>query len=46
MAIKRYKPITPGTRSKTVSDFAEITADNQEPYRAEVTFGFTGDTLK
>ena len=27
MAIKRYKPITPGTRSKTVSDFAEITAD-------------------
>ena len=25
---------------------AEITADNQEPYRAEVTFGFTGDILK
>ena len=26
MAIKRFKPITPGTRFKTVSSFEEITA--------------------
>ena len=27
MALKRYKPVTPGQRGMTVSDFAEITAD-------------------
>ncbi len=31
MGIKTFKPITPGLRFKTVSDFAEITTD--EPYR-------------
>jgi large subunit ribosomal protein L2 len=30
MAIKRYRPITPGTRFKTVPDFAEITTDKPE----------------
>ncbi|MCL2061692.1 MAG: 50S ribosomal protein L2 [Firmicutes bacterium] len=27
MAVKRFKPITPGTRFKTVPDFAELTKD-------------------
>ncbi|RLD14961.1 50S ribosomal protein L2, partial [candidate division KSB1 bacterium] len=31
MGIKTFKPITPGQRFKTVSDFAEITTD--KPYR-------------
>lgn len=31
MAIKRYKPITPGTRGKTVIDAPEITGD--KPYK-------------
>ena len=30
MAIKRYKPITPGTRFKTVSAFEEITTEKPE----------------
>lgn len=30
MAIKRYKPITPGTRFKTVSSFEEVTASKPE----------------
>lgn len=30
MAVKRFKPITPGTRQKTVSSFAEVTADKPE----------------
>lgn len=30
MAIKRFRPITPGTRFKTVSDFAEITTTTPE----------------
>ena len=30
MAIKRFKPITPGTRQKTVSSFAEITTSKPE----------------
>ena len=31
MAIKRYKPITPGTRFKTVIDAPELTGD--KPYK-------------
>ena len=30
MAVKRFKPITPGTRQKTVSSFAEVTTDKPE----------------
>ena len=30
MAIKRFKPITPGTRQKTVSSFAEVTTSKPE----------------
>ena len=30
MAIKRYKPITPGTRFKTVSSFSEVTTTTPE----------------
>lgn len=30
MAIKRFKPITPGTRQKSVSSFAEVTAAKPE----------------
>ncbi len=30
MAVKRYKPITPGTRFKTVSSFEEVTASKPE----------------
>ncbi len=30
MALKRYKPMTPGTRFKTVSSFDEITTDKPE----------------
>ena len=30
MAIKRFKPITPGTRQKTVSSFSEITSTTPE----------------
>ena len=30
MAVKRLKPITPGTRQKTVSSFAEVTTDKPE----------------
>jgi large subunit ribosomal protein L2 len=30
MAIKRFKPITPGTRQKTVSSFSEITTSKPE----------------
>ena len=30
MGIKRFKPITPGTRFKTVSSFSEVTADKPE----------------
>ena len=30
MAIKRYKPMTPGTRFKTVSAFEEITTEKPE----------------
>ena len=30
MAVKRFKPITPGTRQKTVSSFEEITASKPE----------------
>ena len=30
MAIKRYKPITPGTRFKTVSSFEEVTRSKPE----------------
>ena len=30
MAIKRFKPITPGTRQKTVSSFEEVTAAKPE----------------
>ncbi len=30
MAVKRFKPITPGTRFKTVPDFAEITSATPE----------------
>ena len=30
MAVKRFKPITPSTRQKTVSSFAEVTTDKPE----------------
>ena len=30
MAVKRFKPITPGTRQKTVSSFAEVTTNKPE----------------
>jgi large subunit ribosomal protein L2 len=30
MGIRSYRPLTPGTRQKTVSDFAEITTDRPE----------------
>ena len=30
MAVKRFKPITPGTRQKTVSSFAEVTSSTPE----------------
>jgi len=30
MGLKRYKPITPGTRFKIISDFTEITTDTPE----------------
>ncbi len=30
MAVKRFKPITPGTRQKTVSSFAEVTTSTPE----------------
>ena len=30
MAVKRYKPITPGTRFKTVSSFEEVTKSRPE----------------
>jgi large subunit ribosomal protein L2 len=30
MGIRSYRPLTPGTRQKTVSDFAEITTDTPE----------------
>ncbi|MBQ8882506.1 MAG: 50S ribosomal protein L2 [Clostridia bacterium] len=30
MAVKRFKPITPGTRQKTVSSFEEVTASKPE----------------
>lgn len=30
MAIKRFKPITPGTRQKSVSTFTEVTTENPE----------------
>ena len=36
MAIKRYKPITPGTRQKTVSAFTEITTTTPEKSLLEV----------
>jgi large subunit ribosomal protein L2 len=36
MAIKRYKPITPGTRQKTVSAFTEITTITPEKSLLEV----------
>ncbi len=30
MSVKRFKPITPGTRQKTVSSFAEVTSEKPE----------------
>ena len=30
MAIRKYKPTTPGRRGSSVSDFAEITRSNPE----------------
>ena len=36
MAIKKYKPITPGTRQKTVSAFTEITTTTPEKSLLEV----------
>ena len=30
MAVKRFKPMTPGTRQKSVSSFEEITATKPE----------------
>ena len=30
MAIKKLKPVTPGQRFRTVSDFAEITSERPE----------------
>ena len=31
MAIKKYKPVTPGQRNKAISSFEEITA--KKPYK-------------
>ena len=30
MGIRHYRPLTPGSRQRTVSDFAEITTDTPE----------------
>ncbi len=38
MAIKRYKPITAGTRFKTVSSFSEITTNTPEKSLLDVSF--------
>ena len=38
MAIKRYKPITAGTRFKTVSSFSEITTNKPEKSLLDVSF--------
>ena len=40
MAIRNYRPITPGTRTRVASDFAEVTGrgrergDDREEFRA------------
>ena len=35
MAIKKYKPVTPGQRNKAISSFDEITA--KKPYKPLLT---------